>query len=100
MQTTTGRDHPIYTSSPFGGALPCKDIKIASSIFIKKRELFQDFEGWQVGYGAFTYSISAKNNLIAYVKNQEEHHKTWSYREELLALLKEHEVEWDERYLE
>lgn len=77
-----------------------KDIKIASSVFIKKHELFQDFEGWQVGYGAFTYSITARKNLIAYVKNQEEHHKAWSYREELMALLKEHEVEWDERYLE
>ncbi len=50
--------------------------------------------------GRLLTPISAKNNLIAYVKNQEEHHKTWSYREELLALLKEHEIEWDERYLE
>jgi putative transposase len=38
--------------------------------------------------------------LIAYVKNQEEHHKTVTFREELIALLKEHEVEFEEKYLE
>ena len=77
-----------------------KDIKLASSGFIKEKKLFDNFDGWQVGYGAFTYSYSAKNNLIEYVKNQEEHHKTVTYREELIALLKEHGVEYNEKYLE
>ena len=31
-----------------------KDIKVASSIFIKEKKLFPGFIGWQVGYGAFT----------------------------------------------
>ncbi|HFA48801.1 MAG TPA: IS200/IS605 family transposase [Bacteroidetes bacterium] len=77
-----------------------KDIKLASSGFIKEKKLFDNFDGWQVGYGAFTYSFSAKNDLIEYVKNQEEHHKTVTYREELIALLKEHGVEYNEKYLE
>jgi REP element-mobilizing transposase RayT len=76
-----------------------KDIKIASSIFIKKEQLFYGFPGWQKGYGAFTYSYGAKNRLIEYVKNQEEHHKTVTFREEYIALLKEHGVEFDEKYL-
>ena len=77
-----------------------KDINVASSAYIKTQRLFEHFDGWQDGYAAFTYSIEAKDNLIEYVKNQEEHHKTKTFREELVELLKEHGVEYDEKYLE
>ncbi len=76
-----------------------KDIKLASSELIKNDKLFPNFGGWQDGYGAFTYSIEAKDRLIEYVKNQQEHHRVKSYREEVIELLKEHGVEYDERYL-
>jgi putative transposase len=76
-----------------------KDIKIASSEHIRKTELFTNFQGWQDGYGAFTYSIKEKDRLIEYVKNQEEHHKIKSFKEEYIELLKEHGVEYDEKYL-
>jgi putative transposase len=76
-----------------------KDIKIASSKYIKENDLFPDFPGWQEGYGAFTYSIEAKENLIHYIKNQEEHHTKTTFREEYIALLKEHNIEFDEKYL-
>ena len=77
-----------------------KDIKIASSMFIKEQGLFPKFDGWQDGYGAFTYSQDAKDNLIEYVKNQEEHHRTKTFQEEFVELLKEHGIEFDEKYLE
>ncbi len=76
-----------------------KDIKMSSSLYIKTQKLFPFFDGWQEGYGAFTYSIEAKDNLIEYVKNQEEHHKKKSFRDEYLELLKAHNVTFDERYL-
>ena len=76
-----------------------KDIKIASSEYIKTEQIFPDFNGWQVGYGAFTYSISAKDNLIEYVKNQKEHHKKVSFRQEYIGLLEEHGIEFEEKYL-
>ena len=77
-----------------------KDIKIASSSYIKANDLFPDFDDWQVGYAAITYSWKEKDTLIEYVKNQEEHHKTKTYREELIELLREHGIEFDEKYLE
>jgi putative transposase len=77
-----------------------KDIKVSSSDFIKENNIFPDFENWQLGYAAFTYSFTAKNHLIEYVKNQEDHHRITTFREELIALLKEHGVEFDEQYLE
>jgi putative transposase len=76
-----------------------KDIKVASSEHIKALDLFPLFNGWQSGYGAFTYAFKDKDRLIAYVKNQEKHHKTDSYKEELISLLTEHEIEFDEKYL-
>ena len=37
-----------------------KDVKLAASDFIKNKKLFPGFTGWQVGYGAFTYSIQQR----------------------------------------
>ena len=76
-----------------------KDIKLASSDYIKRDNLFKSFGGWQDGYGAFTYSITEKDRLIEYVKNQEDHHKIKTFKEEYIELLKEHGIEYDEKYL-
>ena len=77
-----------------------KDIKEASHALIcRERSLFQSFSGWQVGYSGFTYHISIKDSLIKYVKNQSEHHKTISYKDELIELLNEHNIDFKEEYL-
>jgi len=47
-----------------------KDIKLASTEYIKTKNLFKNFNGWQEGYGAFTYSIQEKDKLIEYIKNR------------------------------
>ena len=75
-----------------------KDIKLASSVHIKKNKLFPLFNGWQDGYGAFTYSFRDKVRLIEYVKNQEIHHQVKTSRDELVELLDEHGIEYDEKY--
>ena len=59
------------------------------------REKFQ----WQDGYGAFSYAKSALPYLIDYVHNQETHHSKKTFLDEYRELLKEFEVEYDERYL-
>ena len=76
-----------------------KDIKLGSSEFIKENRIFPQFRGWQDGYGGFTYSIKEKDRLIEYVKNQEEHHRTVSFKEEYIALLEEHDIQFEEKYL-
>ena len=87
--------HPMVALAPL-----VKDIKIASSSYIKDNKLFPNFGGWQEGYAAFNYSIDAKNNLIEYVKNQEAHHQKKTFKEELIELLTEHGIEFDEKYLD
>ncbi len=76
-----------------------KDIKLSTTQFIKSEKLFPNFDGWQDGYGAFTHSLSDKDMLIEYVKNQEEHHKKVSFKEEYIRLLKEHKIDFNEKYL-
>ena len=76
-----------------------KDIKLASSDWIKANKIFNNFNGWQDGYGAFTYSIKEKDTLIEYVKNQREHHRVKTFTEELIELLNEHGIEYDEKFL-
>lgn len=58
----------------------------------------KDFN-WQVGYGAFSVHVSAVERTINYIKNQKEHHKKKTFKEEYLAILKKHNIEYDERYL-
>jgi REP element-mobilizing transposase RayT len=55
--------------------------------------------GWQDGYGAFTVSKSNLPDVIQYVEQQREHHRTKTFQEEYRAFLDKHEIEYDERYL-
>lgn len=76
-----------------------KDIKLASSDFIKRENVFPEFSGWQKGYGAFTHSIHDKYRLIRYIKNQEKHHEKLTWKQEYRALLEEHKIDFNEKYL-
>lgn len=76
-----------------------KDIKVSSNLWIKQSGLFPDFEEWQSGYGAFTYSEREKDIIVNYIKNQKEHHKTESFEDEYKNLLKSNGIEFDEKYL-
>ena len=76
-----------------------KDIKVASSIWIKESGKFPHFKAWQEWYGAFTYSIREKDVIINYIKNQKEHHKKETFHDEFKRILVENGVEFDEKYL-
>lgn len=54
---------------------------------------------WQEGYGAFTVGISQKDDTIAYIQSQPEHHRKRSFEEEFVAFLKKHNVEYDPKYV-
>jgi len=76
-----------------------KDIKMGTSEIIKNEKLFPLFESWQEGYGAFTYSIDAKKNLVNYILNQEEHHRKIDLETEYKMLLDEFDIQYNEKYL-
>ncbi|HYF70996.1 MAG TPA: IS200/IS605 family transposase [Ohtaekwangia sp.] len=86
--------HPSISLSSY-----VKDIKVATSMWMKDSGKFPQFIGWQDGYGAFTYSIREKELLINYVKNQKEHHKSETFFDEYKRLLIENGITFDEKYL-
>ena len=76
-----------------------KDIKVSTSLWMKDNGLFPLFEGWGEGYCALTYSYKEKENIIEYVKNQQEHHKKETFREEVIRFFKEVGIDIDGQFL-
>jgi REP element-mobilizing transposase RayT len=59
----------------------------------------RDF-AWQEGYAAFSIGISGVDDTIKYIQSQAEHHRTRTFKEELIAFLNKHGLEYDEGMLE
>lgn len=76
-----------------------KDVKLATTGYIKNKSLFPNFSDWQKGYGAFKYSFREKDILIEYVNNQETHHNKRTFEQELIDLFTEHGIDNNEKYL-
>jgi putative transposase len=75
-----------------------RDIKTASSIWLKDSGYFPNFAGWADGYAALSYSYWDKDKLINYIKNQQEHHMTETFEQEYRRLMEEHNITIDNRY--
>ena len=86
--------HPSFCPSDL-----VKEIKIASGLLLRDSGKAPLFEGWQDGYGIFTYSIREKEMIINYIRKQKQHHQKETFVDEYKRLLIEHGVKFDERYL-
>lgn len=76
-----------------------KQVKQDSSKWINQNNLMKEKFSWQEGFGAFSYSKSQLPRVIKYIQNQQQHHRKRTFREEYLALLEAHGVDYDERYI-
>jgi putative transposase len=74
-------------------------IKSNSSKFINDKNWFIGRFYWQEGFGAFSYSQSQIEDVKRYIKNQPEHHKKKSFRDEYITILEKYKIEYDSRYL-
>ncbi|MEM9480434.1 MAG: IS200/IS605 family transposase [Verrucomicrobiota bacterium] len=74
------------------------NLKRDSTKWIKAE--FQELNqfSWQAGYGAFSVSPGHLDALRAYIRNQEEHHATVSFQDELRRLCAKYGATIDERY--
>ena len=86
----------LPTTIPVAKALQL--LKAGSSKFVHEAMHIRDFQ-WQEGYGAFTIAASAVEPTVAYIRDQEEHHRTKTFAEEFVAFLKKNGVAYDERYV-
>ncbi len=80
-------------------AVLLEELKKNSSKWIKSIDpKYQNFY-WQRGYGVFSVNPAEIDVVIAYISNQEAHHKTKTFEEEYRAFLKKYNVDFDERYV-
>ncbi|GHB43839.1 transposase [Mongoliitalea lutea] len=76
-----------------------REVKKSSNAFVKEKRFTKFKFDWQDGYGAFSYSQSALDNVIAYIQNQKEHHKKKTFKQEYMGFLKKFQIQYDEKYL-
>jgi REP element-mobilizing transposase RayT len=76
-----------------------QNVKAESSKWIKDNKFCRSAFAWQEGFGAFSYSKSQVPDIISYIQNQEVHHKKETFLDEYCRLLKDFEVEYDEKYI-
>lgn len=76
-----------------------REIKKSSNLFINENGFSKYKFEWQKGYGAFSYSHSALDNVIKYINNQKEHHRTKTFKEEYKDFLLKFQVEHKDEYL-
>jgi REP element-mobilizing transposase RayT len=76
-----------------------RDIKANSSKWINENHYKIGKFQWQDGFGAFSYSQSHLDNVIAYINNQELHHQNKTFKDEYIELLHKFNIEFDEKYL-
>ena len=76
-----------------------RDIKANSSKFINEKKWVQGKFNWQEGFGAFSYSHSQLNMVVNYIRNQERHHSTKTFKDEYLEILERFNVEYKNEYV-
>ncbi|MBQ9509665.1 MAG: transposase, partial [Bacteroidales bacterium] len=76
-----------------------EEMKRNSSRWIKTLSTHYEKFAWQGGYGVFSVSQSQVDTVVAYIKNQAEHHKKQSFNDEYLEFLRLYQIEYDERYV-
>src|SRR6266571_4493296 len=67
-------------------------IKGCSSKWIHESFPDQQLFAWREKYGAFSVSVSQLETITEYIENWREHHRTSSFQEEFLALLRKHRI--------
>jgi putative transposase len=76
-----------------------QDIKGSSSKWINEKRFVNGRFSWQEGYGAFSYAKTDLARIIGYIQHQYEHHTKKTFLEEYMELLKEFDIEYDDRFV-
>ncbi|CAD74181.1 MAG TPA: IS200/IS605 family transposase [Rhodopirellula baltica] len=92
--------HLLVSIHPAQSISDCvRDIKSNSSVWVHEHLTNLKSFQWQTKYGAFSVSESSVDSVKAYVANQKEHHKKLTFKEEFMAILRKHGIQFDPRYV-
>ena len=86
--------HPSISVADF-----VRDVKSSTAKWLRGNDFFPLFKSFSEGYAALTYSMSEKEKVINYIKNQRKHHVKKTFEEEYRYFLTEMGVSVDERYI-
>ena len=75
-----------------------EEVKKSSSKWMKADGGVPRFS-WQAGYGAFSVGESQAESVIRYIRDQEQHHRKFTFQEEFRKFLQRYKVAYDERYV-
>ena len=74
-------------------------LKAASSRWVHENHPGKNQFSWQEGFGAFSVSDEKVEHVRRYIANQEVHHRTKTFQDEFLEILRQEGVPYDERYI-
>ncbi len=76
-----------------------ESLKTESSKWVKRHSRGSKAFQWQGGYAVFSVSASNGGRVKSYIANQDEHHRTKTFQDELRAFFRRHGIKFDERYV-
>lgn len=101
-RTIGGVDDHVYlllsTSQIIDLSALLRDVKAISTGWVRETLRMPAF-GWQRGYGVFAVSFSDVERIRNYIDEQEDHHRSLSYKDEFVGMLDANGIEYDERFL-
>lgn len=75
-----------------------RELKKASSFWVKTKDAeFKNFQ-WQSGFGAFSIGQSQIETVKNYIAKQKDHHKIELFENEYRKFLQKYEIDFDENY--
>jgi REP element-mobilizing transposase RayT len=74
-------------------------VKTSASKWIKTKDASMADFHWQSGYGAFSVSQSDADAVVAYIRNQAQHHQKMTFQDEYRRLLEQYRIAFDEKYV-
>ena len=76
-----------------------REIKGDSSRWINENRFSSGKFSWQEGFCGFSYSKSQITAVAKYIEEQKKHHQKKSFVEEYRKILKDFDIDFDERYI-
>ena len=73
-------------------------LKTMTSKWLRANPDFPHWRGWSREYAGFTYSLSERDVVVNYIKNQKEHHRHLTFAEEYKKFLEENGITVKDEY--